>query len=90
MPYKIYKHTQPALNKNNEDYESVSTLSSNLRYKSYETNINQNEKNALHKLRLENPVRIIIPHFDINSIRNKFYCLTVSYSLTDITFSYNK
>ena len=44
MPYKIYKHTQPLLNNNNEDYESVSTLSSNLRCKSYETNINQNEK----------------------------------------------
>ena len=46
-----------------------STPSSNLRHKSYETNINENEKN------IENPERATISHININFIRYKFDCL---------------
>ena len=47
------------------DSESISTPSSNLTHKTYETNI-----------RLENHERITKIHININSIRNKFDCLT--------------
>ena len=69
-----YINTQQILNENNEGSESISTPSSNLRYKNYETNTNGNEKYALYKLRPENPEGTI-SHININSIRNKFYCL---------------
>ena len=72
----IHKHTQQILNENNEDWKSISTLFSNLRDKSYETKKIENKKNALLKLRLENLKRIVIGQIDINSIRNKFDCLT--------------
>ena len=56
--------------------EFISTPSSNLRLKNYEINLNENKKKFLHKLKLENPERIIISDVNMNSIRNKFDCFT--------------
>ena len=61
--HTLHKHTQQILNESNENCESISTLPFNLKHKSYGTNINENEKNVLQKLRLENPERMIISTF---------------------------